>query len=117
MNLAERDGRSDIYTYLQMALRKQTQKAEEQEVEVINATSATVANSCAVRASHAPLHRSGSTPMKATLNRNEIRARSNQKSQTVMRAQTGTVPAIPSIPSTPTIRSTLPLPGSLALLD
>lgn len=95
MNLAERDGRSDIYTYLQMALRKQTQKAEEQEVEVINATSATVANSCAVRASHAPLHRSGSTPMKATLNRNEIRARSNQKSQTVMRAQTGHSPSYP----------------------
>ncbi|EFO62974.1 Protein 21.1 [Giardia lamblia P15] len=95
MDLAERDGRSDIYAYLQMALRKQTQKAEEQEVEMINATSATVANSCAVRASHAPLHRSGSTPMKATLNRNEIRARSNQKSQTVMRAQTGHSPNYP----------------------
>ncbi|ESU42767.1 Ankyrin repeat protein [Giardia duodenalis] len=95
MDLAERDGRSDIYTYLQMALRKQTMKAEEQEIEMINATSATVANSSAVRAAHAPLHRSGSTPMKATLNRNEIRARSSQKSQTGMRAQTGQSPSHP----------------------
>lgn len=95
MDLAERDGKHDIYAYLQMALRKQTEKAEEQEIEVINSTCATVANSCAVRASHAPLHRSGSTPMKATLNRNEIRARSNQKAQTCMRSQTCHSPNYP----------------------
>lgn len=95
MDLAERDGQHDIYTYLQMSLRKQTQKAEEQEIEMINSTSATVANSSAVRASHAPLHRSGSTPMKATLNRNEIRARSNQKAQTCMRSQTTHSPNYP----------------------